>query len=340
MINKCKKCYEIVRMNKLVTIIILLLILAFVMLYFNRSNIKDAKVKELLDIVEKFDNAKDKIEYNGKIFIPYKNEQLVTAKIYSKKSCLECVRNIKIIKKSLKEAIPSLKKIEVIFDKKDFISVVEYPLSIVFSENVKNTMFFKDARQFLYKIDEGYGFYAHALDLEINTFKSIPKGGLIGIESSDAKNSLILFISPDCAECSTMNDVMTVIENKYGKKIRTSYVVTSDKKVKLNEISKAIHCASEQNKGLNYLNRVLNSQGTLVKLNSVDKILYNYNIKLGINISKYKTCVKSNKTSKFLLTQEHEFDKFGVTKVPTLFINNKKFEGVITISDIEKELKK
>ncbi len=337
MANKMCKVLQVGRLNKL---IILLLIGAFVMLYFSRSEVTNRKLHKLQEVVKKFDNAKGNVEYNGKIYVPYKDEEVITAKIYSNKNCIECVSNIEIIKKYFKKAIPALIDIEVVTESKDFSSSVAYPMSVVFSENVKNTVFFKEAEQFFYKVDDGYGFYVHALDLEINTFETAPSGGLVGIESDSAKDSLVLFVSVDCPECDIMNDVMTVLETQYGNKIKTSYLVTADEKVRLNQISKGIYCASEQNKGIYYLNRVLNNQKVWKKYTSVDKVLYNYNIALGVNTSKHKACMKSKKANEFLLAQEQEFIKFGVTKVPTLFINNKKFEGVQTIANINKELSK
>lgn len=333
MTNKCEKCNKTAKLNKIIGLVVLLLIGAFVMF-------EDARIQRLQDIVEKFDNAKSNIKYNGKTYVPHKDEKVVSVKIYSKKNCVECKGNIEIIKKYFKKAIPDLINIEVVLDDKNAPSNVEYPLSVVFSENVKSTTFFEKARKFFYKVNNGYGFYVHALDLEINTFETVPSGGLVGIESENAKNSLVLFVSPDCPECNTMNDVMTVLETKYGKKIKTSYLVTGDEKAKLNQISKGIYCASEQGKGLNYLNRILNNQKTWKKSVNIDKVLYNYNIALGVNTLKHNACMQSKNAEKFLLEQEQEFNKFGVTKVPTLFINNKKFEGVQTIVNIEKQLKK
>jgi len=340
MTDKCKKCEEMSRNNKIAYLIVLLLIGILIVFYFNKIEVKDEKNGELRKIIEKFDNGSGEFEYNGKSYSFKENNQALNAKIYIGKNCKECANNAKIIQKFLKEHISNLGEVKTITNSKYKQSEVAYPLSIVFSKEIKDTEFYKKNKKFFYKTDDGYGFYAHALDINIESFNKTPSSELVGIESEKAKNSLVLFVSPDCPECNTMNNVMTVLEKKYGKKIRTSYIITADEQSKLNKIVKGIYCAKEQDKGMIYLNKILSNQKSWKNNTNIYKVLSNYNTSLGLNNSKYNVCMHSKKAVGFLNLQENEFAKFGVTKVPTLFINNKKFEGVQTVLDIEKELKK
>lgn len=104
--------------------------------------------------------------------------------------------------------------------------------------------------------------------------------------------------------------------------------------------AEAANCAGEQGKYWEYHKLLYTNQKEWI--NNVSK-LYDYAEQLNLDLEAFKACVESGKYREEIQKDMQDAMEYGVSAVPTFFINGKKAEGAMPYENfarmIEKELK-
>ena len=107
---------------------------------------------------------------------------------------------------------------------------------------------------------------------------------------------------------------------------------------------KLLMCPDTMKKKMNFLNEIYESQeswavGSDINIinNKLAKIAKNYDL----NDDKIKSCLNSEKMEEEILNDRiRNNKKYSITSTPTIFINERKYEGKHNYEDFKKEIEK
>jgi protein-disulfide isomerase len=140
---------------------------------------------------------------------------------------------------------------------------------------------------------------------------------------NNAKVTLVVFSDFQCPFCSRAVPTLKQVEDTYKGKVRIAFkqlpLPFHDKAVLAGEASLAAH---EQGKFWEYHDKLFANQQALDRP-SLEK----YAQELGLNVSKFKAALDSNKFKKQVEEETKQGNSIGATGTPTFFVNGKSLVG-------------
>ena len=140
---------------------------------------------------------------------------------------------------------------------------------------------------------------------------------------NNAKVTLVVFSDFQCPFCSRAVPTLKQVEDTYKGKVRIAFkqlpLPFHDKAVLAGEASLAAH---EQGKFWEYHDKLFANQQALDR-----PALEKYAQELGLNMSKFKAALDSNKFKKQVEEETKQGNAIGATGTPTFFVNGKSLVG-------------
>lgn len=161
------------------------------------------------------------------------------------------------------------------------------------------------------------------------------------IGPADAKVVIVEFADYACPACAHFaNEVKDKLLENFSGKVRFVFRdVAAHGEISF-KAAEAANCAGEQGKYWEYHKLLYTNQKEWI--NNVSK-LYDYAEQLNLDLEAFKACVESGKYREEIQKDMEDAMEYGVSAVPTFFINGKKAEGAMPYEDfarmIEEELK-
>tara|TARA_B100000029_G_scaffold103944_1_gene94476 strand:- start:856 stop:1458 length:603 start_codon:yes stop_codon:yes gene_type:complete len=169
---------------------------------------------------------------------------------------------------------------------------------------------------------------------------------LISIGSNDAKVTVKVFSSLTCPHCANFH-------SKIFKKLKKEFIDTNNVKFEhhgfpLDEpalnAEKVLRCVENKEKRLDLLSKLYEKQDSWASGSDINNI----NIKLikiandyNLNDDKSSNCLNSEKLEDEILEEKINGNKkYSVKSTPTVFINEKKYEGKHNYEDFKRAIKK
>jgi protein-disulfide isomerase len=197
----------------------------------------------------------------------------------------------------------------------------------------------------------GVGYYLwnrQVLSIDAGAEGSAPTGDLMAagplpdmeLGKPDAPVTMIEYASMTCPHCAHFNEA-TFPELK-KRLIETGKVRFIFREFPLDPLAAAAsalaRCAPKENY-FPMVETLFETQRDWIPVqNRVDK-LREIAKQAGIKQDDFEACLKNDKITKGIEdTRERASSKFGVQSTPTFFINGKKFSGVMSIEDVEREV--
>jgi|TARA_B000000532_G_scaffold234475_1_gene218976 protein-disulfide isomerase len=179
----------------------------------------------------------------------------------------------------------------------------------------------------------------------LNLYSSENKG-LTSIGNKEAKITVKVFSSLSCPHCAHFH---VEVFNKLKKEfIDTNQVKFEHHSFPLDlqalNAEKILKCFEDNTKKFSFLNQVYSDQESWYRgkdINSINlkliKIAKNYNL----NSDKINTCLNDENLEDEILNERIKGNKkYSITSTPTIFINEKKYEGKHKYENFRKEIKK
>ena len=179
-------------------------------------------------------------------------------------------------------------------------------------------------------------------NIEVNSSEK----NLTSIGSEKAKVTVKVFSSLSCPHCATFH-------GKIFPKLKEEFIDTNFVKFEhhsfpldLQALSaeKVLKCFENNQKRFKFLNDIYKNQEAWYRgkdINSINtkiaKIAENYNL----NSDKINTCLNNKALEDEILNERINGNKnYSITSTPTIFINEKKYEGKYNYNDFRKAIKK
>ncbi len=289
--------------------------------------------------------------YSDKTFVRYEQNPL-SVTVYTSATCNKCDDEAKEIIAKLQASLPTLQEIILLdTDDKEVQSQaleqgVGYLPGIVFSQDITQTTFYEEGKEFFSeKSDGSQQFYTHALGHApakyIATTKNLDgfpsQGTSTTTQRAEASNQLEIhaFLTTDCPACKTARDVIKSIEKSNP---RVKVVEHFSEKLQKENISatRAIACAHLAGKGEAFTDRLFARQAAWLEVNALDPVFARYATSVGIDNDTFSSCLSEDNIE--ITRQDRLFQTFGLTQVPTIFINNIPFVGVQTVSTLNQAI--
>ena len=179
-------------------------------------------------------------------------------------------------------------------------------------------------------------------NIEVNSSEK----NITSIGSEKAKVTVKVFSSLSCPHCATFH-------GKIFPKLKEEFIDTNFVKFEhhsfpldLQALSaeKVLKCFENNQKRFEFLNHIYKNQEAWYRgkdINSINtkiaKIAENYNL----NSDKINTCLNNKALEDEILNERINGNKnYSITSTPTIFINEKKYEGKYNYNDFRKAIKK
>jgi len=180
-----------------------------------------------------------------------------------------------------------------------------------------------------------------------NTYSySSDSKNLTSIGNSNAKITVKVFSSLSCPHCAQFHgEIFQKLKKEF---IDTNYVRFEHHSFPLDlqalSAEKVLNCFVNNEKKFNFLNEIYANQNSWFRekdINSINlkliKIAENYNL----NSDKIKSCLIDESLEEKILSERISGNKeYSITSTPTIFINEKKYEGKHNYEDFKKVIKK
>jgi len=156
----------------------------------------------------------------------------------------------------------------------------------------------------------------------------IVKDPLAVKSSVDAKVTIVEFSEYLCPYCKRYVDETYIkIMADYGDKIRyifRDFPIHGEKAI---QIAQGAYCAGDQGKYWEYHDLLFEKQKELYKAESLKETLCSFALELGLDESRFNSCLESNKFTKVIDNNFQLGQKVGVSGTPSFFINGKLLVG-------------
>ena len=169
---------------------------------------------------------------------------------------------------------------------------------------------------------------------------------LLSIGNKDTKVTVKVFSSLTCPHCANFH-------TKIFKKLKKEFIDTN--KVTFEHhgfpldlaalnAEKILRCVENKNKRLELLNNLYEKQDIWASgsdINSINKKLIKIANDYGLNDDKSNKCLNNEKLENEILEERiNGSKKYSIESTPTIFINEKKYEGKHDYEDFKKEIEK
>ncbi len=230
-------------------------------------------------------------------------------------------------------------------------SGIHYLPQIFIDPSIEQHPQFKAMGQYLNKKDGIY--YIRIASLQTLSSPPVTDGHLSGTDPSTAKTVLQVYESYTSDQSKAMDETLKRLraEKPDGLSVIYKHFEPSDI---FNLIAQGTECANDQNKFLEMREQIFSGQPEMLKQmeklltqNPADptkveaylqKLLQGYAQKIKLNTKNFQDCMKSNTHQKVIQMQTLDALDYGVSTLPSLFINNDLKTGPLSYDEIIKSL--
>ena len=169
---------------------------------------------------------------------------------------------------------------------------------------------------------------------------------LISIGSDNAKVTVKVFSSLTCPHCANFH-------TKIFEKLKKEFVDTNIVKFEHHSFpldlaalnaEKVLRCVDSKEKRLDFLSKLYEKQDSWAigaDINSINSKLVKIANDYNLNDDKINFCLNDEKMEDKILNERIEGDKkYSIKSTPTIFVNEKKYEGKHNYEDFKKIIKK
>ena len=169
---------------------------------------------------------------------------------------------------------------------------------------------------------------------------------LISIGNKDAKVTVKVFSSLTCPHCANFHI-------KIFKKLKKEFIDTNDVKLEHHgfpldlaalNAEKVLRCVENKEKRLAFLNKLYEKQDSWASgpdINSINSKLIKIANDYNLNDDKSNSCLNNEKLEDKILEERIKGNKkYSIKSTPTVFINEKEYEGKHNYQDFKKAIKK
>ncbi|MFB6216693.1 MAG: DsbA family protein [Candidatus Aenigmatarchaeota archaeon] len=156
------------------------------------------------------------------------------------------------------------------------------------------------------------------------------------------KNASLTILEFGCFACpytySIQSELGKLMEN-YGDKVKLVFMhFPLSEHHNSQFLAEASYCAQKQGKFWEYKDKLFMIQGTCGTSEQVNvsNIAIDYAREVGINITRFRSCLNSDNAYKTIMEDKRQGLGLGVDKTPTLFINDTKVEGYKTYKELKR----
>ena len=181
--------------------------------------------------------------------------------------------------------------------------------------------------------------------LSFTSFSS-ENNGVIITGNDNSKVIIKVFSSLTCPHCANFhNNVFKKIEKDFisNGKVRFEHHAFPLDLAALNA-EKILNCENTNNEKLNFLNEIYEKQDVWASGSDINKInsnLIKIGKKHGLNDGMIKNCLLDDSLEDRILGERiMSGKKYSIKSTPTIFINEKKYEGSHNYRDFKKEIEK
>lgn len=316
--------------------------------------------------------------FNGATFVRHQ-ELPVDVTVFTSTSCDTCESDVTALLATLRRSLPTLSEVHMVdIDTEDgkqmaHANDIAYVPTLAFNDAITSTEFYKAGEGFFIPTDgisieqehdATYLFYPHALGAMPKKYISLPSPEVgvkdeaqtavipipVGADEDAQENDveddqregivrIVAFMTTDCAACTTMFDVLGLIEKKYADDITSVTVVSAENQQEENDATKALLCANEQGEGRTYLDQLFTRQKAWLAAEDKETAFVSYAKSSSLDTEEFSSCLSGDGILPTMIEHEKLFDTYGITSVPTVFINDSVFTGVQTFATLDNELK-
>ncbi len=191
-------------------------------------------------------------------------------------------------------------------------------------------------------------FYFLVVMLLFNNFhvNGFENKNLISIGNKDAKVTVKVFSSLTCPHCANFH-------GKIFKKLKKEFIDTNNVKFEHHgfpldlaalNAEKVLRCVENREKRLNLLSKLYEQQDSWASgtdINSINEKLVKIANDYSLNNDKSNSCLNNEKLENEILEERINGNKkYSIKSTPTVFINEKKYEGDHNYEDFKKAIKK
>ncbi len=194
---------------------------------------------------------------------------------------------------------------------------------LAFNEDVKDTGFYADAKDFLEKENDKY-----LLRLTPTSYLQLP-GKELGHSKGTpgAPITIIEYSSFSCPYCGKMMEPLYRLLDEYPGQIELIYKQYNRGGIDP-VLENAAECAAEQGKFWEFHDYIFDNQSTLATVEP-DQFLTTAATTAGLNLDEYNKCNEEMRYEKVIRDQTAEGFDFGVTGTPSFFINDQFIGGAV-----------
>ena len=169
---------------------------------------------------------------------------------------------------------------------------------------------------------------------------------LLSIGSKNAKVTVKVFSSLTCPHCANFH-------NKIFQKLKKEFIDTNNVKFEHHgfpldlaalNAEKVLRCVENKEKRLDFLSKLYEKQDIWASgpdINSINSKLIKIANDYNLNDDKSNSCLNNEKLEDKILEERINGDKkYSIKSTPTVFINEKKYEGKHDYEDFKKAIKK
>ena len=169
---------------------------------------------------------------------------------------------------------------------------------------------------------------------------------LTSLGSGDSKVVVKVFSSLSCPHCATFHEKIfyNLKEDFIGKNLVRFEHHSFPLDLQALSAEKVLKCFNDNNKKFDFLSEIYKKQNTWVTgkdINTINSKITNIAKKYGLKNDKVKTCLKNEDLEEQILQSRIDGDKkYSISSTPTIFINEKKYEGKHSYKDFKKAIEK
>jgi len=168
---------------------------------------------------------------------------------------------------------------------------------------------------------------------QIVRYRIYPRATNPSLGPQDAKVTIIEVSDLTCPKCGAMAKRLVALQKKFSKDVRLVFTGYPDKpNVQLGAV--AVLAAKQQHKFWKF-HDVLFSGST--RLGQAD--LIRYASQAGLNIAKFKQDLKDPRLNRLVTFDRRLTARFGIHKMPSVFINGRYVSGDVAMAQLEKVVK-
>lgn len=159
----------------------------------------------------------------------------------------------------------------------------------------------------------------------------------------NAPITIIEFADLQCPYCKDFHDkILPRIKSEYINKDLVKFVFVNFAFLgdESKDAAMATKCAQDQGKYWEYQDLLYAKQSGENTGNFDLKNLKKYALDLGLITEEFNSCMDSKKYEQLISSESLLASDYGVNSTPTIFINGKRFEGVVPFYQIDQEIQK